>query len=141
MPTLPWMPRFDYDASSTWSASIPTRQWRPTILMTGGSDRAATWVGASYEVSRAYCLRVTLRYLESEEDDVFDLIDYLRSWPNTGTFYPDQSDLGTSFTVDIQTPAKGEPLEGVEDQTFPQGREIEILLRNTAGVAFAITWY
>lgn len=141
MPALPWRPRFDYDTATTLSLTVPTRIWSRVLMMTGGADRAATWLGASYEISRAYMLRVVLRYLESEEADVFDMIDYLRSWPNTGTFYPDQADLGTSFTVDIQSPDKGADLEGTRDVDYPEVKEIEVMLRNVAGTAWPLEWF
>lgn len=141
MPALPWMPRFDYSISTSLVLTVPTRIWSRVLMVTGGADRAATWLGASYEISRAYMLRVVLRYHESEEENVFALIDYLRSWPNTGTFYPDQSDLGTSFEVDVQTPGKGDDLEGARDADYPEVKEIEILLRNTSGGPWPLEWF
>ncbi len=140
MPALLWRPRFVAGAYD-WSSSIPSRMWSKRTVVTGGGERAATWLGASYEVSRAYMLRLVVRYLESEENDLFDVIDYLRSWPQTGTFYPDQADTATSFEVDVQTPGKGDDLEGGQDPEYPEAREIEIVLRNVAGTAWPLEWF
>lgn len=139
---LPWRPRFEYGTGPTVVLfTIPMRIWSRALAMTGGADRAATWLGASYEVSRAYLLRITLRYYESEENDVIDLIDYLRSWPQTGTFYPDQLDLGTSFEVDVESPRKGDELAGRPDPNYPAAREIDITLRNVAGTEWPLEWF
>jgi hypothetical protein len=135
------MPRIDYDTASTWAATIPTRQWSKLKMQTGGADRASTWLGASYEVSSANMLRVRVRYLETEEEDVFAWIEYLRSWPNTGTFYPDQDDLSTSRSVDVQSPMKGADLEGQPDPDYPEAREIEVVLRDVAGLGWPIYWF
>jgi hypothetical protein len=142
MPALPWRPRFDYGTGpTTLLFTVPMRIWERSLAITGGADRAATWLGASYEVSRAYLLRVTLRYHESEEENVLTMVDYLRSWPQTGTFYPDQLDLGTSFDVDVELPRKGDDLQGRPDPNYPDVREIDVTLRSTVGAPFAITWF
>lgn len=141
MPQLPFMPQFDYDASSSWAATLPMRIWQKSVVVTGGSDRAATWLGASYEISRAYLLKITIRYFESEENDLFDAIDYMRSWPQTGTFWPDQLVVGTSFEVDVESPRKGEELLGRADPEFEQVREIDVTLRSVAGTPWPMNWF
>lgn len=142
MPSLDWRPRFVYGTGpATWTATIPMRIWRRRYMTTGGADRAATWLGASYKISDAYMLVIRIRYLESEENALFAAIDYMRAWPNTGTFYPNVKDLGTSFTVDVQSPMMGQDIEGQEDPDYPEAREIEVVLRNTAGTAWPQTWF
>lgn len=140
MPDLAWRPRFVAGAYD-WSATIPMRIWSRALVVTGGSDRATTWYGASYEVSRAYLLRITLRFLESEENDVVDVIDYLRTWPQTGTFYPNQLDTATSYEVDVDLPRKGDDIEAQPDLTYPEARELAVTLRNVAGTAWPLTWF
>jgi hypothetical protein len=142
MPSLDWRPRFSYGPIPTvWTATIPMRIWRRRYATTGGADRAATWLGASYKISDAYLLVIRIRYLESEENALFAAIDYLRAWPNTGTFWPNVKTLGTSFEVDVQEPMMGVDMEGREDDEFPEAREIEVVIRNVAGTAWPMTWF
>lgn len=140
MPALDWQPRFDFGAS-TFSATLPMRIWEKTLRVTGGADRAASWLGASYEISRANLLKVTIRYFESEENALFVAIDYMRTWPQTGTWYPDKFVTATSYEIDVESPRKGEDLVGRQDPDFPQVREIDVTFRSVAGTPWPMNWF
>jgi len=124
---MPRRPRFDF-GGATFEATIPARAWTPGDETIGGSRTSAAGVPASYVVRRDRLLDVTLRFLESEWEDVRDLVEFGQS-AELFTWYPDANDLAQSAEVYLISPKPGEKWAPVRSADYPRAMELTITLR------------
>jgi hypothetical protein len=136
---LPNQSRFTYTGGD-YTTSIPARAWLPADESIGGVRVAASGVPATYLVRRDVLLELTLRFPESEWDDVLDLVTFGQSG-ETITWYPDADATGTSFSVYLQAPAPGERCNPTRDGTYPRMLEVTLMLRGASGSAPWVAYF
>lgn len=98
--------RFDYGFGGQFTPTHPPRPWTPIDETIGGKRVAAAGVPAAYVVRRDSLVELTLRLEEDEWLELVNLIDYGQQGESI-TWYPDASDLLTSYEVYLEEPAPG----------------------------------
>jgi len=128
---IPLRSRFDFglggDAQSL-TVSLPSRAWDNVEESVGGRRIAAGRIGASYVVRTDTIMVVTLRFRESEWPTVLDMIRWGQT-EETMVWYPDATDLGTSFVVWLHQPEAGKRVQATRLANYPKVMELTIELR------------
>lgn len=138
---LPLRPRFVYTDSVgavDLTLTLPQRPWDFGSMGVGGSDIAGSGIPASFQIRRDYFLHLTLRFDESEWDDVERLVRHLQR-AGSATMYPDTT-AGTSHTVYGHSPAMGEevrPRRTEEASTL----ELDVTVRRTTQAILADKYF
>lgn len=138
----PLRPRWVYtdsDGAVDYLMSTPQRPWNFGSLGLGGSDISAAGVPAAFEIRRDHLLHLTLRFPESEWDDVERLVRHLQR-AGSATFYPDQDDTSVAHTVYGDSPKLGEDIEP-RRSGFPAILELDISVRRTTDAVFTDPYY
>ena len=129
---MPLRPRFVYTHSvagaQDLTLSLPSRPWDFGSHGIGGADVAGSGVPAAFEIRRDYILFLTIRFDESEWEDVERLVRQIQH-AGTITFYPDAT-AGTNRTMYGHSPKMGE-LVRPRRTDEPSTLELDIALRRT----------
>lgn len=124
--TLPRRSAFVY-GTERLEFDIPPRQWAEAGSSIGGTAVAASGVPASYTVRTDRRIPLPLRYGETEQWKV----DQLLAWGFTGsllTWYPD-TEVDTGLEVYLDSPAPGQDWAPEIDGTYPRVRTLQLMLR------------
>lgn len=137
----PLRPRWVYNDGSAvdYLMSVPQRPWDFGSRGLGGSDTSAAGVPAAFEIRRDYLLHLTLRFPESEWDDVARLMRHLQR-AGSATVYPDQDEVSVSHTVYGDAPRLGEEIRP-RRSSFPAVLELDVSVRRTTAVVFGDAFY
>ena len=137
----PLRPRWVYNDGTAvdYLMSVPQRPWGFGSRALGGSDTSAAGVPAAFEIRRDYFLHLTVRFPESEWDDLARLIRHLQR-AGTATFYPDQDEPSVSHTVYGDQPAMGTEIRPRRSD-FPNVLELDMTVRRTTSAVFEDTYY
>ena len=141
-PGSPLRPRWVYTDSSgavDYLMSVPQRPWGFGSRGVGGSDISAAGVPASYEIRRDHLLHLTLRFPESEWDDVERLVRHLQL-AGSATLYPDQDDTSVLHLVYGESPALGEEILP-RRSAFPSVLELDVTVRRTTDAIFVDPYF
>jgi hypothetical protein len=124
-------PRFVQD-SLDLTLTYPGKAWVPSHMSVGGRRRVASGAQSAYRVRADDKLHLVLRVTEEEWPDVRDMLATFQEGESF-TFYPDAT-LGTSFEVDLESPAMGEGIEPQRSGDFPRLFELNITLYGMDGI-------
>ena len=132
----PLRPRWVYNDGSAvdYLMSVPQRPWGFGSRGVGGSDISAAGVPAAFEIRRDHLLHLTLRFPESEWDDVERLVRHLQL-AGSATFYPDQDDTSVLHLVYGESPALGDEILPRRSD-FPSVLELDVTVRRTTDAIF-----
>jgi len=129
---LPWTPAVAYDVYYL-RFSLPCRPWTPISRGIGGSEVSAAGVPAAYEVRRDRLQRVTLRVLEDEWEQVEAWLAWAQATAQPFKWRFDQDNPATEYTVYLDAPAMGDPIEPQRSADDGSVLEITIDLRYAGG--------
>lgn len=136
---LAFIPRVTYGAGPTvLDFTYPMRAWLPGRRDIGATARFPGGQRSAYKRSRFPLLGLTIEISERELQSVYNFIEYVIDNAAQFTFYPDKSDLATSYAAYLNEPGFG------DRQWFPrQGQqlglyEIDLVLESAAGARFDI---
>lgn len=140
---LPLRSRFVYGASGSeidWETSLSVRPWDRRVDSVGGQRISGAGIPASYIVRKDHILTFTIRFYESEWEEVEALVDWgqqseLMEW------FPDALEESVSFDVWLHNPMAGEPLEPTRVPDFPGMMEVTISIRSSDASAWVIQYY
>lgn len=128
--------RFEYGTAQAFECTVTTRPWAPADNTVGGSRISAAGIPAAYVVRRDGLLDLTLRFWESEWTDLLNLVAWGQA-ANTLTWFPEATDLGTSWDVYLDSPAPGSRFGPSRDGDFPRVMELTVTLR---GAGTGVPW-
>ena len=131
--------RFVY-GETDWETSLPVRAWDRSTPTVGGSRTSAAGVPASYIVRRDHVLRVTLRFYETEWENVHAMIAW-GQLAETLLWYPDANVAGTSFEVYLDSPLAGEDIAPSRSSDYPRTMEVTVSLRTVDGSPWGLNYY
>lgn len=139
MEHLPLRSRFVYD-DNDWETSLPVMPWDRVTSTVGGHRKSASGVPAAYVVRRDHVLRLTLRFRESEWEEIHRMIRWGQGG-ETITWYPDALVPGESFNVYLESPLAGEDISPSRSSSYPRVLELAIGLRRADGSAWGIDYF
>ena len=125
---MEWRPEVQWDVYLL-RLELPMRPAQPVSRGIGGSERSAAGVVAAYEVRRDRLLRLTLRFLESEQQQVEAWLEWAQATGRTFTVLLDQDDPSTAVTCYLEAPAMGDEIAPVRSAEFPEAMELTVELR------------
>lgn len=117
---LPWTPTFEFGAAKILTLTYPVTRWNPGGRTEG---RMLHTVNGAQGVSlrlRKYLLGMNLRFLESEQDAVFEFLTTVQVSPDPFTWVINAQDPDIPETVEVwwESPQVQEAIRPVRDGSY-----------------------
>lgn len=118
MSTLPWIPRFDFGAS-TLTLTYPVTRWNAGARTEGRFLKSSTGVPGPSLSLRKYLLDVTLRYTEDEWPDVMAFVSYAQMGDSFVWYPQSHDDAQASFVTSwLESPRMNAGIRPVRDASL-----------------------
>lgn len=134
---IQWTPRFFWDDGiiNDETLALPVGRWHHQPKAIGGDIESDAGFPASFVVRRDHCLYVPVRFFEDEWPTLRRMIEHGQAEGQIA-WYPDAADLSKVYTVYLESPALGDPVEPVIDGEYPAALSLILVFRRVNGGTF-----